>query len=145
MATSRLNPYIGFEGNAREAMEFYRSVFGGQLRMNTHGDFGNPDPALKDKVMHGQLETEAGYTLMGSDSISGSPGEAPAGIQISLSGEAESDAELSGYYNKIAAAGTVVELLVEAPWGDKFGMVTDPYGILWMVNIAGQRDEQGRG
>jgi PhnB protein len=143
---SRLNPYLTFQGNAREAMEFYRDVLGGELTVMTFAEGGMPHGEGEgEKIMHAQLETPAGYTLMGSDSISGSPGEAPSGVQISLSGEAESDAELSGYYEKIAAAGTVVEPLVEAPWGDKFGMATDPYGILWMVNIAGRRDEQSQG
>ena len=58
-------------------------------------------------------------------------------MQISLSGDAASDDELTGYWNKLASAGTVVVPLEAAPWGDKFGMVTDPYGVLWMVNIAG--------
>ena len=89
--------------------------------------------------MHGQLETDSGFTLMGSDSTSGSPAQPMSGVQISLSGDHDADAELSGYYDKLAAAGTVVEPLAAAPWGDKFGMVTDPYGILWMVNIAGAR------
>ena len=104
---SRLNPYLTFQGNAREAMEFYRDVLGGELTVMTFAEGGMPHGEGEgEKIMHAQLETPAGYTLMGSDSISGSPGEAPAGVQISLSGEAESDAELSGYYEKIAAAGT---------------------------------------
>jgi PhnB protein len=62
-------------------------------------------------------------------------------VQISLSGDTDSDAELSGYFDKLAGAGNVVEPLVTAPWGDKFGMVADRFGILWMVNIAGNRAE----
>ena len=67
----------------------------------------------------------------------GSPAQPMSGVQISLSGDHDADAELTGYYEKLAAAGTVVEPLAAAPWGDKFGMVSDPYGILWMVAIAG--------
>jgi PhnB protein len=139
---SRLNPYLSFQGNAREAMELYREVLGGELTVTTFGEGGLPhQPGEADKVMHAQLETPAGYTLMGADSVSGSPGTPASGVQISLSGDADADAELSGYFEKLAAKGTVVEPLVTAPWGDKFGMVTDPYGILWMVNIAGARPE----
>jgi PhnB protein len=94
--------------------------------------------------MHGQLETPSGFTLMVSDSPPGAPAQENSGIQISLSGGADTDEELSGYYEKLAAKGTVVEPLVTAPWGDKFGMVTDPYGVLWMVNIAGNQS-QGQG
>lgn len=135
---SRLNPYLIFQGNAREAMEFYRDVLGGELTLTTFAEGGLPHGESEgDKVMHSQLETPSGFTLMGSDAISGNPGPVSSGVQISLSGDAEADAELSGYYDKLAAAGTVVEPLVVAPWGDKFGMVTDQFGILWMVNISG--------
>jgi len=139
---SRLNPYLTFQGNAREAMEFYWDVLGGTLTLTTFGEGGMAEnPADADKIMHAQLETDSGYTLMGSDAPSGVPARPASGIQISLSGDADADAELSGYYEKLAAAGTVVEPLVEAPWGDKFGMVTDPYDVLWMVNIAGSHAE----
>jgi PhnB protein len=135
---SRLNPYLSFQGNAREAMEFYREVLGGELSLMTYAEGGmTENPADADKIMHGQLETESGYTLMGADTPSGVPARPASGVQISLSGDASSDAELSGYFERIAEKGTVVEPLVTAPWGDKFGMVTDPYDVLWMVNIAG--------
>jgi PhnB protein len=140
--SSRLNPYLTVQGNAREAMEFYRDVLGGELTLMTFGDQGAAqDPADADKIMHGQLETASGFTLMGSDAPSGVPARPASGVQISLSGDADADAELSGYYEKLAAGGTVIEPLVAAPWGDKFGMVTDPYDVLWMVNIAGPRAE----
>jgi PhnB protein len=142
---SRLNPYLSFQGNARQAMEYYRDVLGGELTLMTFAEGGLPhEPADADKVMHSQLETPSGFTLMGADSISGAPGEPASGVQISLSGDAAADAELTGYYEKLAAAGTVVEPLVTAPWGDKFGMVTDPFGILWMVNIAGSQQGQSQ-
>lgn len=135
---SRLNPYLSFQGTAREAMEFYRDVLGGELVLTSFADGGVPhDPADADKIMHGQLETPSGFTLMASDAVSGTPGTPASGVQISLSGDADADAELSGYFEKLAAAGSVVEPLVTAPWGDKFGMVNDPYGVLWMVNISG--------
>ena len=135
--TARLNPYLTFHGNAREAMEFYRDVLGGELTLTTFAEGGMPDAGDPEHIMHAQLENESGFTLMGSDAASGSPARPMSGVQISLSGDTDSDAELSGYFERLAAAGTVVEPLVEAPWGDKFGMVTDPYGILWMVNISG--------
>lgn len=64
---SRLNPYISFNGDARQAMEYYESVFGGQLTLSTFGEFGAPDAASADKIMHGQLETPSGFVLMGAD------------------------------------------------------------------------------
>ena len=139
---SRLNPYLTFNGNAREAMEFYRTVFGGELAVSTFAEGGmEHDPADGDKLMHAQLEAENGMTLMGADDPSGMASSPPSGMSISLSGD--DDAELSGYYQKLSDGGTVVEPLVAAPWGDKFGMVTDRYGILWLVNIAGGGQQQG--
>jgi PhnB protein len=139
---SRLNPYITLDGKARQALEFYRDVLGGELTLSTFAENGmGDDPAVADQIMHGQLETPSGYTLMVSDSPPGAAAQQNSGIQISLSGDASADDELSGYYDKLAAAGTVVEPLVTAPWGDRFGMVTDQFGILWMVNIAGNRPQ----
>jgi PhnB protein len=135
-----LNPYLSFTGNAREAMEFYRDVLGGELRVMTYAEGGMPhEPADADKVMHAQLETPSGFTLMGADNVGDAAGDSSSGVQISLSGDTDTDAELSGYYEKLASAGSVVEPLATAPWGDKFGMVTDQFGILWMVNIAGEQ------
>ena len=80
---SRLNPYVNFDGNTREAMEYYKDVFGGELNINTFGEYGNADPAIADKTMHAQLETESGFTLMASD---GPPGtELTVGDNISIS------------------------------------------------------------
>lgn len=137
--SSRLNPYLSFKGNAREAMEFYRDVLGGELNVMTFAEGGMADNPGVDPngVMHAQLETPSGYTLMGSDTMEGTPVTPPSTAQISLSGDASTDAELTGYYQGLGEGGTVVEPLVAAPWGDKFGMVTDRFGILWMVNIGG--------
>jgi PhnB protein len=139
---SRLNPYLTFDGKAREAMEFYRDVLGGNLTITTFAEGGmSQDPAAADKIMHAQLENDSGFTLMGSDAPPGQPVQPMSGVQISLSGDTDSDSELSGYYDKLAKAGTVVEPLVSAPWGDKFGMVSDQFGVLWMVNITGSQQQ----
>ena len=134
---SRLNPYLNFQGNAREAMDFYRSVFGGSLSTITYAEGGmQHPPADADNVMHSQLEAENGMVLMGADTPSGVPWSPPsASLSISLSGDDE--AELSGYFQKLSEGGTVVEPLVKAPWGDQFGMLTDRYGFMWLVNISG--------
>src|SRR4029450_1526494 len=132
--TSRLNPYLSFNGNARDAMEFYRSVFGGELRINTFGDYGNPDPAVADKVMHAQLETDAGYTLMASDLMPDMPFNRGDSITVSLSGE---DADrLRGDWEKRSGGGTVSMPLEKQMWGDEFGMCSDRYGVPWMVDIV---------
>ncbi|QNP74406.1 VOC family protein [Streptomyces roseirectus] len=133
---SRLNPYLTFTGEARQAMEFYEQVFGGTLTLNTYGAF-NQDvgPDFADKVMHGMLETPAGFTLMGADTPPGMPQPAEHRYSISLSGDDE--AELRGYWEQLSAGGTVSVPLDKQMWGDVFGMCTDRFGVPWMVNIAG--------
>jgi PhnB protein len=132
--TSRLNPYISFSDTARQALEFYRGVFGGELRLSTFGEAGAADGLDADKVMHGQLETPAGYTLMASDTPAGMDRTVGTNVSISLSGD---DAEeLRGYFSKLSDGGAVTMPLEKQMWGDEFGMCVDPFGIAWMVNIS---------
>ena len=135
--SSRLNPYIQFDGDAREAMEFYRDVLGGELVINTFGEYGSDDPATADKTMHAQLETDGGFTLMASDAAPGMEHRPGTNITISLSGE-DGD-ELRGYWDKLADGGAVTMPLEKQMWGDEFGMLTDRFGIGWMVNIGQPR------
>ena len=131
---SRLNPYISFAGNARDAMEFYKSVFGGDLAMNTFGESGSPDTPEADKIMHSQLETDNGFTLMCADSPPGMEHSPGNNMAVSLSGD---DAgELRGYWEKLSDGGAVSVPLEKQMWGDEFGMCVDRFGIAWMVNIA---------
>ena len=131
---SKLNPYISFEGTARDAMETYRDVFGGELNLNTFGDFGQAPPGFEDKIMHGQLETPAGFTLMASDTPPGMPHQPGSTISVSLSGDDES--ELRGYWDKLTDGGQITLPLEKQMWGDEYGMCTDKFGVGWMVNIA---------
>lgn len=131
--TSRLNPYISFAGNARQAFDFYRDVFGGNLTVNTFGEFG-ADSSDPDKIMHGQLETDSGYTLMGDDTPPGMEHATGNNMTVSLSGD-DAD-ELRGYWEKLSVGGTVTMPLAKQMWGDEFGMCTDQFGVPWMVNIS---------
>ena len=132
--SSRMNPYVNFDGNAREAMEFYQQVFGGDLHVNTFGEYGDPAAPGADKLMHAQLEAENGLTLMASDLPPGMSATAGNNITISLSGE--DDAELRGYWEQLSDGGAVAVPLEKQMWGDEFGMCTDRFGIPWMVNIT---------
>ncbi|MEU9732950.1 VOC family protein [Streptomyces sp. NPDC048002] len=132
---SRLNPYISFAGDARQAMEFYQEVFGGTLVLNSYGDFGQQDTPMADKIMHGMLETPSGFTLMGADNPPGAEHQPGRNISVSLSGD--DDAELRGYWDRLSGSGEVSVPLEKQMWGDVFGMCTDRFGILWMVNISG--------
>jgi PhnB protein len=131
---SRLNPYISFTDNARQAMEFYKDVFGGTLALHTFGEYGAKDSPEADKIMHGMLETESGFTLMGADSPPGMDLRRGDNVAVSLSGD-DAD-ELRGYWAKLADGGTVTVPLEKQMWGDEFGMCVDRFGTAWMVNIA---------
>jgi PhnB protein len=131
---SRLNPYIQFKDNAREALEFYKGVFGGNLVMNTFGEFGQQDSPDADKIMHGQLETDSGFTLMASDTPPGMERNPGDNISVSLSGD-DAD-ELRRYWEKLSDGGTVSVPLEKQMWGDEFGQCVDRFGIQWMVNIG---------
>ncbi len=134
--TTRLNPYLSFRDNAKQAMEFYHSVFGGELTSSTFGEFGaSDDPAEKDKIMHSMLTTPNDLVLMAADTPAGMDHTPGTNYSVSLSGEDE--AELRGYWDKLADGATVAMALEKAPWGDIFGMCTDKFGTPWMVNIAG--------
>ncbi len=131
---SRLNPYLNFNGNARQALEFYTGVFGGDLTLSTFGEMGAADAPDADKIMHGQLETDAGYTIMAADVPSHMEYQPAAGFAVSLSGD-DGDA-LGGYFAKLAAGGTTAMPLQKQVWGDEFGMCVDQFGISWLVNIS---------
>ena len=134
--TSRLNPYLNFRDNARQAMEFYQGVFGGDLAINTFGEFGSEGPDA-DNVMHSQLETPSGFTLMASDLPSDMELNAGSSISVSLSGD-DGD-ELRGYWERLSGSGSVVFPLEKQMWGDEFGMCVDQFGTTWLVNIGQPR------
>jgi PhnB protein len=130
----RLNPYIQFGTNAAEALEFYKSVFGGELLLNHFKDYGT-EGADGDLVMHGQLETDAGFTIMGADTPSFMDARADASnITVSLSGD--DDDTLRGYWEKLSDGANVRTPLEKQMWGDEFGQLTDKYGVGWLVNIG---------
>ena len=137
---SKLNPYISFNGNAREAMEFYKNVFGGELTLSTFGEAGMNDGGVDPNgIMHAMLVANNGITLMAADSATGMR-EYIAGTNMSMSLSGDNKEELTAYYDKLVDGGTVEEPLTEAPWGDTFGMCIDKFGVFWMVNISGKTE-----
>src|SRR5690606_18867366 len=127
---SVLNPYLTFDGTAREAMTFYRSVFGGELKLNTFGELGAPDSPDADRIMHAHLTTDDGFTIMASDVPGEMPYEAPRGISVSLSGD---DERLRSYWDALSEGGTVTMPFEKQVWGDEYGMCVDRFGVPWMV------------
>ena len=133
-----LNPYLGFRGNAREAIEFYHSVFGGDLRLSTFKEFhASEDPAEDDLVMHAQLTAPDGLMLMASDTPNRMPYNPGDNYSVSLSGGPEDDGRLREYWARLGEGGQELAPLEVASWGDAFGMLKDRFGTTWLVNIAG--------
>lgn len=132
---SRLNPYLSFKDNARQAMEFYKTVFDAELVVSTFAEFhASEDPAEGNKIMHAMLTAPNGIIFMASDtpnSMEYKPGNT---MSMSLSGDNET--ELRGYWDKLAEGGVITMPIDKAPWGDIFGMLIDKFGITWMVNIS---------
>jgi PhnB protein len=133
--TSQLNPYLNFKDSTRLAVEFYRSVFGGELTLATFEEYhASEDPTEKDKIMHAQLRAANGITIMAADTPNQMEYKPVAGINMSLSGS--NQAELAGYFEKLSAGGQVTMPLERAAWGDTFGMCVDKFGVSWLVNIS---------
>ena len=134
--TTQLNPYLHFRDTARQAMDFYRSVFGGELTSNSFAEFhASDDPAEQDKIMHSQLVTPDGMVLMASDTPNSM--DYTPGTNFSISLSEDDDAALRGYWGRLSDGGTVAMPLDKAAWGDTFGMCVDRFGVSWLVNISG--------
>ena len=138
--TTTLSPYLNFRGNAREAMEFYREVLGGELYISTFKQFGAAaDPSEDDLVMHADLHGAGGLHLLASDAPPRI--EMREGSNFALSLVGDSEPELRAAFDRLAAGGTVSTPLAVAAWGAVFGMCTDRFGVRWLVNI----DPRGAG
>ncbi len=135
---TKLNPYLNFRDSTRQAMEFYKSVFGGELRMSTYKEYNASDnPSEDNKIMHAELNAGNGIAFMAADIPNRMEYHPGTNFNMSLTGDDE--AELTGYFNKLSAGGQVIDPLKKAPWGDTFGMCTDKFGINWFVNITAKK------
>jgi PhnB protein len=131
---SLLTPYLNFRTEARQAMEFYHQVFGGELSVNTFGEFGMADEGSADLIMHAQLKTPSGFTLMGADTPPGMDYTPGNSITVCLSGD---DVEqLRSYFEQLTEGGSVSVPLEKQMWGDEYGACVDRFGISWMANIS---------
>ena len=129
---ARLNPYIGFRGTAREALEFYKSVFGGDLEIMTFGEMGDDGPE-KDNVMHGFLKTPQGFELMAADAPDKMGLASETFVTISLSGD---DPQLREFWSRLSDGGKVDVPFEKQMWGDEFGECTDKFGVRWSVDLG---------
>jgi len=135
--TVKLNAYLAFRDNAREAMEFYQSVFGGEVHQDTFESFHvSDDPSENNKLMHADLKAPS-VQIMAADTPNSMDLTIGDNVSLALSGSDDDEAELKSYWDKLVEGGKVNQPLEKAPWGAYFGMCTDKFGINWMVNIGG--------
>jgi PhnB protein len=135
---AKLNPYINFKSNARAAMQFYQSVFGGELKMNTFKEYhASQSPAEDDLIMHAELDAGNGFIIMASDTPERMEYRPGNNITMSLSGDDEE--QLTDSFQKLSAGGQITMPLEKAIWGDTFGMCNDQFGIGWLVNITAKK------
>jgi PhnB protein len=146
----RTTTHLNFRGDARAALEFYRSVFGGQVTIATYGDFGMPKGVPgADEVVFGQVENADGFRIMAYDIPGRTGGSAAAagsthrenGTTITdqpffVSVRGETLGEVEDYWTALSVGATVVEPLVASAWSPGFGMLTDSFGVTWVLDVA---------
>jgi len=126
-------PYFMFKGNAREALEYYKNIFKGEVsELKTFGEAGYQDsPEAKDLLIHGRFK-KGDLFFMVSDAFPGS--EIVIGNNISLVLDFESEEEIQGIYDALSEKGMVYMELQDTFWGAKYAKVTDPFGMTWDLN-----------
>jgi PhnB protein len=128
--------HLNFRGDARAALELYRSVFGGHLAVVTYRDAGDVrDESEADQVMWGQVLAGNGFRVMAYD-VPSDTGYDPGENSFFVSLRGETVEEVTGYWEKLAAEATVVVPLAPAGWSPAYGMLRDPFGITWVVDVA---------
>jgi PhnB protein len=146
----KTTPHLNFRGDARAALEFYQSVFGGQTAIHTYGDFGMPkDAPGADKVVFGQVATADGFRVLAYDIPGQSGGSADnagatrreKGVTITdqrffVAVDGDTFDEVKGYWEKLSASASIVEPFAASAWSPGFGMVTDPFGVTWILSVA---------
>lgn len=130
---AKLNPYLKFNGNCREAMNFYKDILGWELSMMAVGDSpaGDSMTASKDSIMHSSL-MQGERVIMGSDLHWGEEHSNGNGLQICVN--CESEKEITDFFMKLSAGGEVLQPLMDMEWGSKFASVIDKYGKYWILN-----------
>ena len=137
MKKVNLNPYLFFDGNCREAMQFYQNIFGGELTVQTFGEIDKSAPeTIKDRVMHANLmggEVE----FFASDTMDSGP-LGTGKISMTLHGSDEE--KLRSMFEQLSEGGKINQALEKQVWGNVYGDLTDKYDVSWMVNIGTEKE-----
>ena len=132
---ARLNPYLNFDNNCREAMNFYKECLGGELFLQTVSELpamaAQMPPQMKDNILHSSL-TSGDIVIMASDL---NPEKRIEGNTVHLCINCNNENELNSFFSKLSANGKVTEPIADMPWGAKYGALTDKYGKQWLFNF----------
>lgn len=138
----KVNPYLNFNGNAEEAFEFYKSVFGGELfiqRMNQAPGLEGLPENEKNLIMHVCLPLGDGQMIMASDVLESMGHKLTMGNNNYISLMPDSREEVDRLFNGLSAGGKVEMPLADMFWGDYFGSFVDKFGVGWMINFASKK------
>jgi len=140
-----INPYLNFPGNTEEAFNFYKSVFGGELvgltRFSDTPEGAKLNANEKEKLMHVSLPIGKNNVLMATDALESMGHKVTPGTNFHISITAESKEEATKFFNGLSKGGKVTMPLADTFWGDYFGMLTDKFGIQWMINYTYPKDK----
>jgi PhnB protein len=130
--------HINLRGTARQALEFYQSVFGGQLALVTYKDAGNVQhPSDADHIMWGQVDSDNGFRVMAYDVPVATPwSQGENAYFVSLRGDAAE--EIAAQWKKLAEGSTIIRPLEKAQWSPLYGMLKDKFGVVWVLDVAVQ-------
>lgn len=129
-----INPYLNFKGNTEEAFNFYKSVFGGEFSVVVRFKDMEPENKYPEKIMHIALPVGSGNVIMGTDAVGKMGDDLVAGNNFFISINAQTKDETDNAFNALAVGGTVHVPVYKSEWGTYFGMLTDKFGIQWMVD-----------
>jgi PhnB protein len=135
--TITVTPHLNFRDSAREALEFYRSVFGGELTIVSYADMGNPDPATAERVVWGQVAGENGFRIMAYDAYPHLPwdrGQQPFFVSV----RGRDPTELQGYWDALADGAAIVQPIGPSQWAPLYGQLTDRFGVTWVLDIVAE-------
>ena len=133
--TINVTPHLNFRGDARDALEFYQTVFGGELTIASYADMGNTDPATADHVTYGQVTSDNGFRVMAYDvypHLEWDQGQDP--FFVSVRGNAPE--EIQGYWDKLVDGAKVTQPIGPSPWAPLYGQLTDRFGVTWVLDVA---------
>ncbi|MFJ4848653.1 MULTISPECIES: VOC family protein [unclassified Streptomyces] len=132
--TARVTPYLNFAGNAREAMEFYQSIFGGTLDIATFADLHRAQAAEEEHLIaHSMLKGAAGVVLMGSDAPASEERRTGGSFSVALGGD---EADLTEYWGRLSDGGTITVPFATSAWGALHGQCVDRFGTAWLLNVT---------